>query len=95
MTDFSPRDQFQRHEQEAAAELQKNREQQWLTLGFTFSISQMVFMGATAEQLMGARMFITEFQNLWEKPEKDQKFPVRRRGDYPPELIEQPVKPNK
>ena len=93
MPEFSPKSQFLLYQTGHAAKLQENREQSWLTTSFTYTLAQMAHNGASAEKLAGAREFVKELQELWEKPDKDKKLPVKRPGHYPPELLDQQPTP--
>ena len=76
-TQFSPKALFQ---QDATLkdELQKNREARWLTVGFSYSLSEMANQGATKEQLDGAKMLISTLQNLWEPQVAPKQLPPKR-----------------
>ena len=66
----------------AAAELQAQRESQWLTVGFSYALAEMGHLGASTAQLNGARNFIQVFQNLWDKGEVHRSLPVKNLESY-------------
>jgi hypothetical protein len=76
-TEFDPKKLFQ-SDSAVAKELQAHRQDQWLLIGFSFTLSEMAFNGATESQLAGARHFIETFQNLWEKDEARENAPTKR-----------------
>lgn len=89
MTTFSPKAQFVRSVN--VEDLKKNREASWLTTAFTFSLAEMAHKGASAEQLAGARTFISTFQNLWEEHAETPTLPpIRLNADNPQPLAEKP-----
>ena len=81
-TNFSPKSNFQFFHATQSDELKKHREDAWLTVAFAYSLAEMANLGATAEQMNGARNFIHVLQNLWEKGEPERKLPVQRLESY-------------
>ena len=75
-TKFSPKDVFLANTK-VSEELKAHREDSWMKIGFSFSISEMAFSGASEAELSGARKFISTFQNLWEKGLEPVKLPVK------------------
>lgn len=82
MTHLSPKQNFISWQPTAASELQKFRESGWLTVAMTYALAEMTNLGATTEQLNGARNFIHVLQNLWEKAEPAKRLPVSRLETY-------------
>ena len=82
MTNFSPKSNFQTFHPAQSDELKKHREDSWLTVAFAYSLAEMANLGATAEQMNGARNFIHVLQNLWEKAEQERKLPIQRLETY-------------
>lgn len=77
MNDFSPKEDFKKLEPEVAKELQAQSKSKWLHIAATFSLSDLVFSGATSEQLKGANMFVNRLLNLAETNEPPLKFPQK------------------
>lgn len=88
MTPHSPKQNFLIFQPTAAAELQKHREDSWLVVASTFTLAEMAHLGASTEQLLGARNFIHVFQSLWEKGEAPKRLPVRNLQSYDTDLPE-------
>lgn len=82
MITHSPKQNFLNFQKEPAATLQEQRESFWLTTSFSYTLAEMAHLGATTEQLNGARNFIQIFQNLWDRGEAHQKLPVKRLQSY-------------
>ena len=76
MTNFSPKSLFLENS-EMAKELQEHREDKWMKTAFAFTISEMAFNGSSEAEIIGAKKFITIFQNLWEKGVQPVKMPAR------------------
>lgn len=82
MVPHSPKQNFLAWQQVAATELQNNRETGWFTIAMTYALAEMASLGATTEQLNGARNFIRVLQNLWDKGETYKRLPVSRLETY-------------
>jgi len=82
MTSISPKRNFLTFQKGHAAELQNHRESSWFTVAATYALAEMACRNATAEQLNGARNFITVFQNLWEEDKDKGKLPVKSLQSY-------------
>jgi hypothetical protein len=74
---LTAKENFLKFQPNAADELKAHREDSWLTVSAIYAISEMVYAGATAEQLQGARQFVRTLQNLWDKGEPAVKLPVQ------------------
>jgi len=81
-TQFSPKILFQTVHSKPCEELQAHREDAWLKVAFSYSLAEMANLGATTEQLSGARNLIQVFQNLWEKGEPERRLPVQTLESY-------------
>ena len=81
-TEFSPRIAFQTLHKSSADELKAHREDGWLKTALAFSLGDMAFTGATAEELHGARKLIYTLQNLWESEGKVNTMPRQMLGTY-------------
>jgi hypothetical protein len=77
MTAYSPKQTFLGWEKHASENLQARREDTWLTVSITYALAELAYSGASAEQLAGARHFITVLQNLWEKTPEPSKMPAQ------------------
>ncbi len=86
MTTFDPKKLFQEN-QAIAEELQAHRQDNWMRIGFAFTLSKMAFDGASEQAIHGARVFISTFQNLWEKELTPSQLPKKElNADKPREL---------
>ena len=74
---LSPKDNYLKFQPTSSEELKAHREDQWLTVSLTYTLSEMVHLGATAEQLQGARTFIHVLQNMWDRGSPPLKLPVK------------------
>lgn len=91
MTEFSPKQTFQQLHPQAVKDLQLAREQSWLKIAFSYSISQMAFNGSTAEEIKGGKQLISTFQNLWEGAVEMPRLPIKTLDTFE-RPIEQVVK---
>jgi hypothetical protein len=82
MTTLSPKTNFIRFQANAAEDLKIMRESAGFTVGAVYALAEMANLGATQEQLLGARNFIHILQNLWDKGEPATKLPVTRLETY-------------
>jgi hypothetical protein len=96
MTTLNPKQAFNRFFPKVADELKSIRESEVIVLGLSFSLAEMANLGATAEQVNGARNLIHIFQNLWDKGDRPVGLPVVRLETYDvstEQLIEMSKKP--
>lgn len=90
MTNLSPKQNFILFQKPHAEKLQALRESPELTVAMTYALAEMANLGATQEQMNGARNFIHVLQNLWEKTEPAKALPIQRLETYemtPEELV--------
>jgi hypothetical protein len=77
MTTFSPKQQFRDYHPDAAQELGKQHDKRWFCLALTHALAQVAAVGATQEEMMGARRFVQTLLNLFEESESLPQFPKR------------------
>lgn len=82
MINHTPKQNFLTWQKAHAEALQQNREQGWLTVSFAYALAEMANLGATTEQMNGARNFVRVFQNLWDQGETYKRLPVSRLETY-------------
>lgn len=92
MTSLSPKHNFITFQPNVATALQELRESPALTVSMTYALAEMANLGATTEQLNGARNFIHTLQNLWDKGQVQQALPVKKLDTYEATDIEEIIK---
>jgi hypothetical protein len=88
----SPKHNFQAFQPEASEALKSQRESSWLTVSMTYALAEMASLGATTEQLNGARNFIQVLQNLWEKGEQQKRLPISSLETYDTDNLDELLK---
>jgi hypothetical protein len=77
MSDFNPAEQFRKFHPEEAAELALQSESKWFRVSLEYTLSEMAFSGANAEELSGARRIINGLLQLSIVPLERPKYPPK------------------
>lgn len=75
--EFSVTDQFRNYQADSAELLLKQREQRWFVVSLDYALAHVASLGATKEELSGAKRLIQSLINLPDTPVERPSFPVR------------------
>jgi len=85
---YSPKENFRELQKDSLEELKNNCSARWFSVCLDYSMSQIAFQGATAEELIGARRLISTILTLSKKSDEPPVFPSRSLETY-----DTPLKP--
>lgn len=75
--EFSPKSNYQSFHSDCAEELQKQYDKRWFTVSIGHAMEMLAFCGATADEIAGARKFISHLINLPQKHDVMPSYPKR------------------
>lgn len=77
MTNFSPKEHYLKHQTKLAAKFRDGHASEWFSVTLDYALAQLTWLGASKEELDGAKRYINLLMTIHEPDEK-------ARGHYPP-----------